>query len=70
MKKLEVKEELAKEKELKGRAGDWNCGRCENHNYSFRDYCNKCGLSKIEHEWMLKAPQAPEEGVELTLEQQ
>lgn len=53
--KIKEKENAEKQndsKKTKERAGDWTCVRCENHNYSFRDYCNKCGLSKVEHEWM------------------
>lgn len=34
------------------RPGDWCCNRCSNHNYSFRDVCNKCGLTFAEHDQM------------------
>jgi hypothetical protein len=28
------------------RAGDWTCQQCLNHNFSFREECNKCHLSR------------------------
>ncbi len=32
------------------RAGDWVCLFCNNHNYSFREICNRCNMqSKIEN---------------------
>ena len=38
-------------KQFKVRLGDWICPKCENLNFSFRNKCNRCGLSKekIEH---------------------
>ena len=27
------------------RVGDWTCQRCSNHNFAFRDVCNKCYMS-------------------------
>ena len=38
-------------KQFKIRFGDWICPKCENLNFSFRNKCNRCGLSKekIEH---------------------
>ncbi len=29
---------------LTHRAGDWICLCCNNHNYSFREICNRCGI--------------------------
>ena len=29
------------------RPGDWICGKCKNLNFSFREKCNRCNLSKI-----------------------
>ncbi|MCQ2820960.1 MAG: zinc finger Ran-binding domain-containing protein [archaeon] len=28
------------------RSGDWLCPKCENLNFAFRKYCNRCGLPK------------------------
>ena len=33
-------------KHFKVRFGDWICPKCENLNFSFRNKCNRCGLSK------------------------
>ena len=33
-------------KQFKVRFGDWICPKCENLNFSFRNKCNRCGLSK------------------------
>ena len=33
-------------KHFKVRYGDWICPKCENLNFSFRNKCNRCGLSK------------------------
>lgn len=27
-------------------AGDWNCGHCQNLNFSFREECNRCGAHR------------------------
>lgn len=35
------------------RVGDWTCQRCCNHNFAFRDVCNKCYMSHIESSKML-----------------
>ena len=32
------------------RKGDWRCSKCKNINFSFRDKCNKCQISKEESE--------------------
>lgn len=32
------------------RAGDWNCLKCKNLNFSFRNKCNRCEYSKEENE--------------------
>jgi hypothetical protein len=29
------------------RPGDWYCGYCNNLNFSFRNFCNRCRLSKF-----------------------
>ena len=39
-----------KKVEFVEREGDWSCYRCKNINFSFRDKCNKCQLSKDESE--------------------
>jgi hypothetical protein len=31
--------------EVKEKGGDWVCQQCFNHNYSFRNQCNKCQLT-------------------------
>ncbi|KAG6471255.1 hypothetical protein ZIOFF_072365 [Zingiber officinale] len=28
------------------RPGDWNCGSCRHHNFSWRDSCQQCGAVK------------------------
>ena len=35
-----------KKKKLKIKLGDWICFLCQNLNFSFRTYCNRCGISK------------------------
>ena len=44
----EDKKENKKEnkKRFERRKGDWTCPKCENLNFSFRDFCNRCGLHK------------------------
>ena len=37
-------------KHFKVRFGDWICPKCENLNFSFRNKCNRCGLSKEKSE--------------------
>lgn len=39
------------------RVGDWTCQRCSNHNFAFRDVCNKCYMSHIESSKMLYSQQ-------------
>lgn len=39
-----------KKKPFVERAGDWNCFKCKNLNFSFRVVCNRCHLSKKESE--------------------
>ena len=39
-----------KKPEFVEREGDWSCYRCKNINFSFREICNKCQLSKEESE--------------------
>jgi RNA-binding protein FUS len=31
-----------------GKPGDWMCPRCSNHNFAFRDNCQKCQMTKAE----------------------
>ena len=44
------KKKKKKKVEFVEREGDWSCYRCKNINFSFRDKCNKCQLSKDESE--------------------
>ena len=44
------KKKKNKKTEFVEREGDWSCYRCKNINFSFRDVCNKCQLSKDESE--------------------
>ena len=44
------KKKKKKKQEFIEREGDWSCYRCKNINFSFRDKCNKCQLSKEESE--------------------
>lgn len=44
------KKKKKKKAEFVEREGDWSCYRCKNINFSFRDVCNKCQLSKDESE--------------------
>ena len=44
------KKKKKKKQEFVEREGDWSCYRCKNINFSFRDKCNKCQLSKEESE--------------------
>lgn len=44
------KKKKKKKMEFVEREGDWSCYRCKNINFSFRDKCNKCKLSKEESE--------------------
>jgi len=30
----------------KMRPGDWSCAQCHNFNWSFRESCNTCGITK------------------------
>jgi hypothetical protein len=39
-----------KRKKFVEREGDWRCSRCKNINFSFREKCNKCKISKDESE--------------------
>ena len=42
-----LKEEKKENKKpFEVRLGDWTCSKCENLNFSFRNNCNRCGLSK------------------------
>ena len=43
-----------KKKDFIERIGDWCCYKCKNLNFSFRDYCNRCELSKEISEEMYK----------------
>lgn len=45
-------------KMTKERAGDWDCQRCGNHNFSFRYVCNKCQLTLEENDEMLMQSQS------------
>ena len=44
------KNKKKKKQEFMEREGDWSCYRCKNINFSFRNKCNKCLLSKDESE--------------------
>lgn len=48
--KILEKKKKKKKTEFVEREGDWSCYRCKNINFSFRDICNKCQLSKDESE--------------------
>ena len=48
------KKKKKKKNEFVEREGDWSCYRCKNINFSFRDKCNKCQLSKDESEKQFK----------------
>ena len=37
------------------RSGDWVCQKCSNHNYSFRNFCNKCSMTYEESQQMQRA---------------
>jgi hypothetical protein len=39
-----------KKKKFIERQGDWRCSKCKNINFSFRNKCNKCQISKEESE--------------------
>ena len=39
-----------KKKKFVEREGDWRCAKCKNINFSFREKCNKCQISKQESE--------------------
>ncbi|KAI3798840.1 hypothetical protein L1987_34123 [Smallanthus sonchifolius] len=30
-----------------GKEGDWECGGCENRNYAFRSFCNRCKQNRL-----------------------
>ena len=49
-KNIVEKKKKKKKQEFIEREGDWSCYRCKNINFSFRDKCNKCQLSKEESE--------------------
>lgn len=42
--------EVKGRKQQKMRPGDWVCSVCGNHNYSFRQECNRCRTEKKEKE--------------------
>jgi hypothetical protein len=44
------KKKKKKRQEFVEKKGDWSCYRCKNINFSFRNKCNKCRLSKEESE--------------------
>ena len=48
--KNNVDKKKKKKQEFVEREGDWSCYRCKNINFSFRNKCNKCLLSKEESE--------------------
>ena len=48
--KNNVVKKKKKKQEFVEREGDWSCYRCKNINFSFRNKCNKCLLSKEESE--------------------
>ena len=37
------------------RSGDWVCQKCNNHNYSFRNFCNKCSMTFEDSQQMQRA---------------
>lgn len=48
-----IPKENKKQKNMKryvGREGDWICHKCNNLNFSFRNVCNRCGISKTEND--------------------
>lgn len=48
--KKNMEKKKKKKVEFVEREGDWYCYRCKNINFSFRNKCNKCQLSKDESE--------------------
>ena len=42
------KNERKKLRPFTGRSGDWVCVNCQNLNFAFRVFCNRCNLAKIE----------------------
>ena len=36
-----------KKKHFKERPGDWICYNCQNLNFNFRTFCNRCNLPKF-----------------------
>ena len=44
------KKKKKKKQEFEEREGDWPCYRCKNINFSFKNKCNKCLLSRDESE--------------------
>jgi hypothetical protein len=44
--KKNLKKDGKSKKPFEVRAGDWNCTKCSNLNFSFRSKCNRCGLPK------------------------
>ena len=42
------KNNLLKQKQFSERLGDWICFKCQNLNFAFRIFCNRCQLSKEE----------------------
>lgn len=43
-----ISNDKVNKKQLVERLGDWDCFRCKNLNFSFRNVCNRCHLDKIE----------------------
>ncbi len=39
---------------LSGRIGDWICFSCKNLNFAFRDFCNRCKISREESDNILQ----------------
>lgn len=39
---IDSKKQKNKKNNYKHRAGDWVCTLCNNHNYAFRNICNRC----------------------------
>ena len=45
--KSKIRHKEFNEKEINNKKGDWICLNCRNLNYSFRTFCNRCKIPKI-----------------------
>ena len=48
--KKQGENEKKKKKPFIEREGDWTCIKCKNLNFAFRNYCNRCNLTKNENQ--------------------